>query len=886
MIDAVAVIGGGIAGIEASLRLSEQGFRVYLIERERSLGGKVMRIGECITGITPEIIEVENDPNIEVLTSSEVKVLSGSEGNFELTVVRENEEIKINVGSILLAPGYDGFDPGIWKRYKLKNPNIYTSLEFERYISTSGPVKGKLPENVKKIAFIQCIGSRDESVNPICSTVCCMYTAREIKLLKERNPDKEICVFYMDLRVFGKDEDLVERLEKEGVRYIRSRVSEILERGEKLLIRFEDREGVKEEEFDLIVLAIGLLPSKSIEKLSEITGAEVNEYGYFKTDVKNPYQTTVPGIYVCGTATGPKSISDSIVQAFGAISRISRKLPERIVKEAPEIEIGREKRIGVFICGCKGEIRESIDIGRLSEYSRSLEDVIYVKDDIDTCSQARDAIKEGIKKEKLNRIVFAGCSPQKYEKFFRNACRDAGLNPYLLEMVNIREGCALVHDGEGATEKACDLIRMAVSKARNLVPIPIQRFPITKRALVIGGGISGMTAALEIADHGFEVYLVEKEELGGLLKGIRFLQDGTKASELLEDLVERVNGNPLIKVFTNAEIRSVQGSVGDFIVKIVSGESMEETSFGAVVIAVGAEEFDPEGYYEYRKNEKVITQREFENVIDTAENVKTVVMIQCVASRNEKRGCSRICCIEAIKNAIRMKEKNRYTEIYILHRDIRTYGIWESLYRKARKLGVIFIRYEEEPQFENGIISVEDSISSYNIQIKPDYVVLSTPLVPRKENEEISKKFKLRLNKYGFFAEMQEKPEIGLRPLHSTVDGIFICGSARYPPKTADECIAEGIGVAERVCSLLSKGFIESEGVFARIEENSCIACETCVQLCPYGAVEMVFDRARIISPFLCRGCGICAAECPARAISVGCYEDIQVFAQIEEALR
>lgn len=999
-IGAVAVVGGGIAGIQATLDLVELGFKVYLIESGPSIGGRMAQLDKtfptldcsmCI--LSPKLVEVARHPNVELLSFSELISVSGSAGNFHLEVVKKTryvdeekctgcgecakhcpveiiddfnagtcgtkniyipfpqaspllavrssetcihcgvcqlvceaeaidfnlkeEVITIDVGSIILAPGFEPFDPSVLKRYKLDNPDVVTSLQFERLECASGPLEGHLirpsdGKKPKKIGFIQCVGSRDTSGlggTICCSSVCCVYATKEAIVVKEHIPDVEIYIFVMDLRAFGKGfEEFITRAEKEyKINYIRSRVPEIIEEEGKLAVKYEDvrTNKIKQIDLDFIVLSVGLLPSKSVKKLSETCGVALDDYGYFHKTIQHPIETNVPGIYVCGAAGGPIDIPDSVAQASGAAVKASGLLASErgtlVAKEEypAEKEIGEEIRIGAFICDCGINIGGIVNVPEVVEYTKALPNVVFVDRNKYTCSkEGNEIIKKAIKEQDLNRVVVASCTPRTHEPLFQNTCREAGLNPFLFEMANIRDQCSWVHmnEPEKATKKACDLVRGVISKSRFLTPLAKQKVPVIQKALVLGGGVSGMTAALDIAYQGIPVYLVEREkELGGFLRKITTLQDGTKASDILDAITKKIQKNGLLQVFTGAELRSVEGYVGNFKGEIGGDGFSREIEFGAAIIATGAQDFKPDGMYDYGKRKNVVTQLELEKILSDSMpgDLKSVVMLQCVGARNEERPyCSRICCIEAVKNALTIKERSPSTEVFVLYRDLRTYGVWEDLYRKARESGVLFIRYEEEklPIFEDGIITVYDSLLNDEIQIKPDYLVLSTPMVANEGNERINRMFKVPLDENRFFLEAHVK----LRPLDFATSGVFLCGTA-HAPKLIDESIVQASGAASRACTILSRKEIETEGIVAIVDEEMCIGCGTCVAICPYKAMEFSEERRAYPSSnfqmvvkninIACKGCGTCAAECPAGAINLGHYEDDQILAQIEGIL-
>ena len=986
----VAVIGGGVAGIISALDLVDSGFKVYLIERGASIGGKMSQLAECVTGIMPMMVELETDPDVELLTLSEVTSISGSQGNFELEVRRrpryvdelkctgcaqcieacpetipdrfnfgltnrkvidfshsqpvpnipaierescppdcrkcaeactvdaiklddEERTVKITVGSIILSPGYEPFDPKVWARYKLENPSVVTSLEFERMLSSaagSGRLVRSDGREAKKIAFLQCIGSRDPHVgNELCSNVCCMYTAKEAKRARELNPNLDISIFYMDVRTFGRDENVVKEIEnKYGVKYIRSRIPEIIEKDGELQLRYEDpeKDEIVDEEFDLVVLAVGLLPSDSIQSMAEIAGVELDSFGYFKTELESPMDTSIPGIYVCGTAKGPMSIMDSASWASGAAARAGSIIAkERVVKETRPIEAeeaGGEPKIGVFLCRCGESISRVIDLESLASQIKRLPDVAYVDASATTCTEAADAIRSAVKEHGLNRIVLAGCTPRIYELHFRKLCEEIGINPYLFEMANIREQCAWVHadNPDAALEKAEELIRMSVARAGYLDALPVKRIPVVESVLVLGGGITGMTAALEVARQGYSACIVERDErLGGVLNDVGVLQNGRRASELLSELREEIDESELITVFTGSELVDLTGQAGNFTGTVKRPESTEEIKFGAMIVATGAEEFKPTGIYGYGERPNVVTQLEFERLLEEGISPGTVAMIQCVGAMDESREyCGRICCGTAVKNALRLKDLSPETEVYVIGRDIRTYGMWESMYRDARGKGVIFLRHDanKKPSFDGEILSTHDMMLNREVQLKPDYLVLSTPMIPRNDSEAVAETLNISTDDYGFFVEEQLRPKVKLRPLDSASTGIFLAGSALYRPRMIDECMAQGSGAAARALTLLSKPFVEVEAATSVADEALCAGCGTCVSVCPFDAVELqelmedvntfgpVADAVREVAVVSdrCKGCGLCASYCPSDAMSVNHFKDRQIFAQIE----
>lgn len=817
---------------------------------------------------------------------------------------------KLSVGAVILAPGFDEFDAAVKSEYGYgRYPNVVTSIEFERILSASGPYRGRIlrPSDgaiPKKIAFIQCVGSRDETCgNNYCSSVCCMYAIKEAIIAKEHEKTIEPTIFFMDIRAYGKDfEKYYNRGLSEGVRFIRSRVSSVEEAPEtrNLRIKYEAEDGaVIQEEFDLVVLSVGFEPRSNILDLAQRMGLKLNKYGFCETPEFSPVETSRHGIFVCGAFQGPKDIPETVMQASGAASRVAGLLsPVRgsLTRERvfpPEIDVrGKSPRIGVFICHCGINIGGVVNVPDVTEYVRTLSNVVYVEYNLYTCSQDTQLrIKELIKEHNLNRIVVASCSPRTHEPLFQGTIREAGLNRYLFEMANIRDQCSWVHmhEPEKATQKAKDLVRMAVAKARLLQPLRRLELPVTPKGLVIGGGLSGMTAALSLAEQGFEVYLVERErELGGNLRRIYYTLDGEDVQEYLNGIIEKVKANPLINVYTNARIKEVAGYVGNFKTTVIADGVERELEHGIVIVATGGREYQPEEYL-YGKDARVITQRELEEKIaqgdDAVLNSNTIVMIQCIGSRERERSyCSRICCTEAVKNALKMKEKNLKANIFILYRDLRTYGFREDYYRKAREAGIIFIRFDEDkkPKVAKGKealeVLVRDPILGEEILLRPDLLVLSVGIVPQPDNEELAKMLKVPLNEDEFYLEAHMK----LRPVDFATDGIFLCGLA-HSPKFMEESVSQAYAAASRASTILAKDKIELEGTIATVNEFRCTGCGMCISVCAYNALELDEEKkvARV-NEVLCKGCGACSATCRCGAIDVLGVSNEQILSLVD----
>jgi heterodisulfide reductase subunit A len=829
----------------------------------------------------------------------------------------EEKEVKLNVGAVVLAPGVKDFDARLkseygWGRY----PNVVTSIEFERILSASGPFMGRVQrpsdgDIPKKIAFIQCVGSRDLTCgNGYCSSVCCMYATKEAVIAREHMSQIEPTIFYMDLRAYGKDFDkYIERAKNEyGVRFVRCRVPEVEEIPEtkNLRIRYETEDGkLHEEQFDLVVLSIGFTPSENVKKLAKNLGVELNKHGFCKTQTFHPMETSKPGVFVCGMFSSPKDIPETVTQASAAAASVGKLLSSvrgtltKKKKYPEELDVkGKPPRIGVFVCHCGVNIGGVVDVPSVVEYAQTLPNVVHACDNLYTCSSdTQEIIKNGIKEHDLNRVVVASCTPRTHEPLFQETLRKAGLNVYLFEMANIRDQCSWVHmrEHEAATEKAKDLVRMAVAKAGRLEPLDRVLLDVIPKGLVIGGGLSGMTAALTLAEQGFESYLIEREqELGGFLRNIHYTLEGEDPQGYLKKLIEKVQENHLIHTFLGANIKEISGYVGNFRTTLTQGSEKKELDHGTVIVATGGKEYRP-SEYQYGVDPRIITQSELEDRLSTSDDVNKlncVVMIQCVGSRdNAHPYCSRVCCGEAVKNALKIKEKTPSTEVFILYRDMRTYGLVETYYEKARELGVIFIRYDEDnkpkvikKESENGrdilSVSIYEPIIGEQVSIDTDLVVLSAAVLPPEENKILAKMLKVPLNEDGFFLEAHAK----LRPVDFTTEGIFVCGMA-HAPKSIEESISQAHAAVSRACTILSKEKIEAEGIVASVDEKTCTGCGTCVKLCPYGAMAKNEIGVAEVTGVLCKGCGLCAASCPERAITLPHFTDEQIILQTRALL-
>ena len=832
--------------------------------------------------------------------------------NHEMT---SEKEIKLNIGAIVLAPGFELFQAEQAGEYGFgRYQNVMTSLQFERLLSASGPTMGKLTrpsdgKTPKKIAFIQCVGSRKAERN-YCSSVCCMYATKEAVIAKEHEHGLECTIFFIDLRAFGKGfDDYYLRAQQHGVKYIRclpSTIKEVPETRNLLVQYISPNPGkVVAEEFDMVVLSTGLCPPTDFQELGKRLGISLDQYGFCQTSRFAPVETNRPGVFVCGPFVEPKDIPETVMQASGAAGKAMSFLAEQkgaLVRKKeypPEIDVkGQEPRIGVFVCHCGKNIGGVIPSKQVAEYAAGLANVVYATDKLYTCSQdSIQSIKQAISEHKLNRVVVAACSPRTHEPLFRDVLREAGLNPYLFEMTNIRDQCTWVHmqEPEKAFQKAKDLVRMAVARARLLEPLYKRDLEIIHKALVIGGGLAGMTSALELANQGFETYLIEKEkQLGGNLRKVRYLLEGEQVEPKLQRLIMMVSNHPKIQLFLNTQVKAINGSLGNFKTIISQDGKEKELEHGVVIVAVGAEEYKPKEYL-YGQDNRVITQLELESrLAQGAVSAKSVVMIQCVGSRDEERTyCSRICCSEAVKNALKIKELSPQTSVYVLYRDMRTYGFREKYYRKAREQGVVFIRYEPEkkPQVEknNGQIQVKvfDLLLGKEITLKPDLLVLSAGVVSRKEDKLVAQMLKVPQTQDGFFLEAHMK----LRPVDFSTDGVFLAGLA-HASKDVDETISQACAASARASTILSKPVIELEATISQPVDANCDGCAYCVDPCPYKAISLIeyayqdaVKKTVEVNSSLCKGCGVCQATCPKKGIFVNHFKLEQIMAQINAAL-
>jgi len=817
------------------------------------------------------------------------------------------KERSLDIGAVILAPGFELFDAEKKGEYGYRRfANVVSAMDYERIMCASGPFEGHIRRpsdgaEPKRIAFIQCVGSRDQD-HPYCSGVCCMYATKQAIITKEHLPEAECKVFVMDVRAFGKgfDEYYERAKAKYGVEYIHTRPSAVRQdfrTGNLSLEVTEDGKQWLEEEFDLVVLSSGLCASEDGAKLAKVCRIDLNEHNFAESARFMPTASTRPGVYLAGAFESPKDIPESVTQASGAAAMAMELLADvrgtEIEPEQfpPEKDIAKdEARVGVFVCHCGSNIGGFIDCERVAKYAENLKNVVFATDLMYTCSpDGLLTIKEKIEEYNINRVVVASCTPRTHEPLFQKAIRERGLNPYLFEMANIRDQCTWVHArlGEATEYKAIDLVRMAVGRARCIEPLSGTTYVPKRSALIVGGGVAGMTAALSIANQGFGVHLVEcTEKLGGNLPKVRSTVEGFKPSELLNELESQIARSERITVYTNSTVKEYEGFVGNFRSIIDNNGTDVEIQYGAAIIAIGANESQQDEYL-YGQNDKVRTQLELEAILDDdpgfAGGLDEVVMIQCVGSRvPENQMCSRVCCTEAIKNAIAIKKANPKARVAIIYRDVRTYGFKERYYNEARELGVLFFRYDldNKPAVSqdgggNIEVRVRDLNSDLELSFSPDVLALSVAMRPAEDNEAVGLVFKVPITLEGFFLEAHMK----LRPVDFASDGLFLCGAC-HSPKFIDESIAQAQAVAARAARILSADVLEVSGVVSVVDPEKCAACLTCVRTCPYNVPQINAEGVAEIEMAMCHGCGLCASECPAKAIQLMHYKDAQIVAK------
>jgi heterodisulfide reductase subunit A-like polyferredoxin len=826
-----------------------------------------------------------------------------------------DKEYPLPVGAVVMATGYDAYDPGENSQWGYRRyPNVFAALEYERLLSSSGPTAGEIVRpsdgtHPQRIAFIQCVGSRDQD-HEYCSSVCCMYANKLAMMTVDHEPDARPDVFLMDMRAQGKGFDQVwERSKALGVNFIRSRPSTIKEdpATKDLLITWEDEAGeLHTDRYDMVVLSVGLEPSRNAQAAAGHLGIALNRHGFCELQEYAPLATSREGVFVVGAFGEPKDIPESVAQASATASRVMTQLADSrgtltVEREYPaERDISDEApRVGVFVCHCGSNIAGVVDVESVADYAAQLPGVEYATHTMYTCStDSCSQITEKIKEHNLNRVVVASCTPRTHEPIFQDTLREAGLNPYLFEMANIRDQCSWVHGNcpADATEKAKDLVRMSVARSMLLEPLYKVDVPLTHAAVVIGGGLAGMTAALALGDMGYETHLIERsDKLGGRVLEIDQTIKGTDPAGFVAELEKRLIDNPQVKIHLESELADLQGFIGNYNSMIRESDGKRTpVEHGVVILATGAQESRPE-LFGLGHSLRIVTGLDMEKMLaDDDARIKeagAVGFLLCAGSLDpeNKTYCSRTCCQQSVKNAIRLKEADPDRPVYVWYKEMRTYGFLEEYYTKARELGVIFSRYDNEAKprvsadMDGGLVKVtwnEKAFAGKPMEVPLDLLVLATPTVPNAGNEDLSKLLKVPITADGFFLEAHVK----LRPVDFASEGLFLCGAAHYP-KNIEETISQAYAAAGRAAAILNKPVLKAGGVVAEVDQETCAACLTCVRICPYEVPRIDPEAKKAyIEPAACQGCGVCVSECPAKAIELHHYSDSQVIAK-EEAL-
>lgn len=847
---------------------------------------------------------------------------------------------ELRVGAIILAIGFEPYDPTRLPELGFgRIPNVITSMQYERLASRSGPTEGivRCPSDgrvPRRIAWLQCIGSRDQH-NPYCSSICCMYATKEAILAKQRNPQVECQVFTMDERAFNKEYNHYYQQAKRdyGIRYTRCRISGVEEdpaTGEILLRYPSGREHdeaapgqgpLREERFDMVVLAVGIRPPAKAIEIARTLGIELNQFGFCKTDKYAPLASSRPGVFVCGAFASPKEIAETILDASGAAAEVMRLMRHRLGQHrftrahpfvtAETMPSDRplqpdQPSVAVVFCACQGEISRTIDLQAVAEYASALPGVRVVQTVPLACfPEGQQRLTELLRSHNVDRLLVGACTPRTHEPLFQRLLASVGINPYLLEVVNLREHCAWVHasDAAGATRKAAELVRLGLERLRLARPVLKHERQPVRSALIVGGGVSGMTAALAIADAGFEVHLVEKRgELGGNLHHIYYVAEGENPQRLQRDLVNRVVGHERIRLYLRSQLVAHTGSVGDFrsIVRTEAGSGTtvdREVRHSVTILATGGVESRAPRYL-LGQDPRVIPQSALEEILahqpDRAGRLTSVVMIQCVQDEDKVEYCSRICCTNTIKNAARLKMLNPACQVVVLYKNIITYGFREQYYLDARRRGVVFVRYtdsdlprvrlERRGARQALVVEVREHVFGRTLTFEPDLLALSMAIEPEPEARRLAELIGVPLSAEGFFLEAHLK----MRPMEFADNGLFLAGMAHYP-KFIEECIAHALACAGRALTILTRPTIEVGGVVAVVDAQRCTGCLTCVRTCPFSIPQIRPDRPGVgglggsawIDPARCQGCGTCTGDCPARAIQLEHYRDEQVCAAL-----
>jgi heterodisulfide reductase subunit A len=839
-------------------------------------------------------------------------------------------EETLDAGALLLTPGFAPFDARLKGEYGYRvYDNVLSALEFERMVSLAGTGVAHLArpsddQAPRRIAFVHCVGSRDNLCGAgYCSSACCMYTAKQVALAKKLDPNLEVTVFFMDLRAFGKDFeaylDGVRALP--GVTYRRAMPSSVHEdpQSHNLRLTYAGEDGrLHEDAFDLLVLAIGFAPPQGAQALAQELGIALNDYGFAQTDGYHPARTTRPGIFVAGAFREPKDIPETVAEAAGAAAEVAAFLQAspRPAAEGKEPQMAlrdvsdEEPRLGLFVCTCNGDLT-AVDPDGVADWARHLPGVALARAVPDACSpQGQASLQATIQEERLNRVVLAGCSHRLFSGQFEATMRQAGLDPRLLQRVNLREQVALPHAHNGADlpAKARSLVAMAVAELKTMAGLQAlnqgTRQPLTRRALVLGGGAAGLTAALTLARLGIATHLVEREEaLGGQWRYIHYQpQDvldpaGPGPQAQLQALIDQVEAEPNISLHLAARLQEFSGQPGHYRSLIQQGDEELTVDHGVLIVATGGKPAATSDYL-YEEDPRVLTQRELEQQManGTLATAQTVVMIQCAGSREPQRPyCSRVCCTQAVKNALQLKTLRPDLDVFVLYREVRTYGFREAYYQAARDAGVVFLRYElpglpgatHKPRVQAGEdalhITLSEPVTGQPVELRADLLVLSTGIDPEAEDGQA---LGLARNADGFFLEEQAK----MKPLDAQAQdgkakgGVFVAGLA-HSPRFLEETMAQAQGAAMRAAAFLAPEVVEERPTSVWVNERLCSFCGLCVEACPFGARVMNYDtRVADVDYALCQGCGVCAVVCPNKATLQKAFEHKQLMAAIDMA--
>ncbi|ACV67715.1 FAD-dependent oxidoreductase [Desulfohalobium retbaense] len=824
---------------------------------------------------------------------------------------------QLEVGAVILAGGFECYDPAPVHDvlgYK-DHPQVVTSLEFERLLSSTGPCGGDLQRSdgkpVQSIAWLQCVGSRDRQKNAdYCSSICCMFAIKEALLAKDHARDQiETTIFAMDVRTFGKGyQRYRDHAEQErGVRFVIARPHSIIPDGHGgLLLQYIDENGQPQNaEYDMVVLATGAKPPQDMPGLIQATGIECNEFGFCRTDALAPTRTSQFGVFAAGAFGEPKDIADTVIQASAAALEASRLIylyaaPKRWEKE-PEPTYRRVEqeapRTLVVLCDACPTLEQSVDMPTLTEQLQQMSSVQEVVRIPQACTEAGwQRIEDQVRQSAPNRIVLGACLPYAHVPRLRQLGRTVALDPAFMEVVDIYTPTFpdMPLTSEQRLREIVSNLGMAVVKVQSASPTPLLKpVPVTPKALVVGAGLAGMTAAMAVADHGMDAYLVEEgDSLGGTANRLRSTLEGSDPVKYIQDLCEQVQKHPKITLLTESRITLSMGRAGQFLsaVQTEAGQSLT-IEHGATILATGGKEAKSYAYG-YGTRKTIFSQLQFEDKLATgaidAGALSGVVMIQCVECREEPRNyCSRVCCATAVKNAITLKRRNPKLPVYILYRDMMTYGFSEHSYTEARRLGVVFIRYTpaHKPQVEcmdddRYRVTLTEPILQRPLEIHADLLVLATGIVPN-EVEELSEIFRVPVDQDGFFQEAESK----WRPVEFLRQGVFVCGLARAPGNMR-ETVASAKAAAQRALRLLTHDRIAGGTVTAEVRHSLCSLCQACVNVCPYGARSLDWENEQIVvDEILCQGCGACTAVCPNSAAVLRGFQDEQVLAEIDASL-